>query len=133
MNPYVNELIASRRCAGDDRKVVCIGDSGQKGTDVYWCETIRQWVCVDLEAGAQTVTAEEIALVRLHEDADPLDGLRQRSLACDFEREKGLWLIDAAELEQLAGYGDALEVLWPSKPLVASHARATGSILFPSQ
>ena len=112
---------------------MCIGDSGQKGTDVYWCETIRQWVCVDLEAGAQTVTAEEIALVRLHEDADPLDGLRQRSLACDFEREKGLWLIDAAELEQLAGYGDALEVLWPSKPLVASHARATGSNLFPSQ
>ena len=61
MNPYVNELIASRRCAGDDRKVVLIGDSGQKGTDVYWCETIGQWVCVDLEAGAQTVTAEEIA------------------------------------------------------------------------
>ena len=65
MNPYVNELIASRRCAGDDRKVVLIGDSGQKGTDVYWCETICQWVCVDLEAGAQTVTVEDIALVRL--------------------------------------------------------------------
>jgi hypothetical protein len=61
MHPSVNELIASRRCAGDDRKVVLIGDSGQKGTDVYWCETIGQWVCVDLEAGAQTVTAEEIA------------------------------------------------------------------------
>jgi hypothetical protein len=41
--------------------------------------------------------------------------------------------IDAAELEPLAGYGDALEVLWSSKPVAVSHARATGSDLFPSQ
>jgi len=119
MNPYVNELMASRLCAGDDRKVVCIGDSGHKGTDVYWCETISQWVCVDLDNGGQAVTCEGIALVRLHEDADPSDSLQQWTLASDCEREKGLWLIDDSALPRLAGYGNALEILWLSKPVAA--------------
>ena len=48
-----------------------IGDSGQKGTDVYWCEETGKWICADLDFPGQTVTCEEIALVRLHEDADP--------------------------------------------------------------
>jgi hypothetical protein len=121
-HPYVNELIASYECEGDARKVVCIGDSGQKGTDVYWCEETGKWVCVDLDFPGQTVTCEEIALVRLHEDADPEEGISQRALACDFEREKGLWLIDAEELEELAvRYVAALEVLWSSKTQVVAH------------
>jgi hypothetical protein len=42
MSPYVNELMASRHCAGDERKVVCIGDSGQRGADL----TMRRALCV---------------------------------------------------------------------------------------
>jgi hypothetical protein len=58
--------------------------------------------------------AKEIALVRMDEDADPAAGLDDRALACDFEAEKALWLFDAAELDGLASYGDAIEVLWSS-------------------
>jgi hypothetical protein len=119
-NPYVSELIASSQCEGDARKVVCIRDSGQEGTDVYWCEASGKWVWVDLDHPPDTVACDEIALVRLHEDADPEDGIDQRALACDFEREEGLWLIDAEDLEQLVGrYGAALEVLWSSKTKAA--------------
>jgi hypothetical protein len=35
MNPYVEELTASRQGSGDERRVVCIRDCVQKGTDVY--------------------------------------------------------------------------------------------------
>ena len=116
MNPYVNELMASRLCAGDDRKVVCIGDSGHKGTDLYWCETIGRWICVSLDGVPLMMTAEDIALIRVHEDANPEDGVSQMAVACDCEREKGLWLIEAKDLAELAGrYGAALETLWCSK------------------
>jgi hypothetical protein len=116
MNPYINELIASRRCDGDERHVVLIGDSGQKGNDVYWCEPVGRWICVSLDAAPQMMTAEEIALVQLHEDANPEDGLSQLALACDCEREKGLWLIEAKDQGELADrYGAALETLWCSK------------------
>jgi hypothetical protein len=89
MNPYVNELIASRKCEGDDRRVVCIGDSGQKGTDVYWCQPAGRWICVGLDALPQIATAEEVALIRLHEDVDAEEGLNLRALASDCEREAG--------------------------------------------
>jgi hypothetical protein len=112
---YVSELIASRQKAGDERTVVSIADSGQKGTDVYWCEPIGKWICVSLDSMPQMVTSEDIALIQLHEDTDPEDGLSQRALASDCEREAGLWLIDAEDLEHLVGhYGSALEILWLS-------------------
>jgi hypothetical protein len=53
-------------------------------------------------------------LVRLDEDADPKAGLAQAALASDFERGEALWLIDAAKLDGLAAYGDAIKVLWSS-------------------
>ena len=115
MAAYVSELILSRKCKADEREVVCFGDSGQKGTDIYWCDTIGRWVCVTLEPEPRLATAKEIALVRMHEDADPKE-LEQRALACDFEREQALWIISAAILEDLAAaYGDALKVLWSSE------------------
>jgi hypothetical protein len=122
MKPYVSELVASHECEGAARKVVCIGDSGQKGTDVYWCEPIGRWVCVDLEEPSRLVTCEEVALIRLQADANPEDGVSQRALASDFEREDGLWLIDTEEMDRLAGrYGAALEVLWSSSTKAAAH------------
>jgi hypothetical protein len=115
-HPYVSELIASRQCDGDERSVVCIGDSGQRGTDVYWCKPAGRWICVSLDALSQIATAEEVALIRLHEDVDAEEGLTLRALASDCEREAGLWLVDGDDLEQLASrYGAALEALWSSK------------------
>jgi hypothetical protein len=120
MNPYVNELIASRKCEGDDRRVVCIADSGQKGTDVYWCQPASRWICVNLDVLSQIATAEEVALIRLHEDVDAEEGLTLRALASDCEREAGLWLVDGDDLEQLASrYGADLEILWSSKDTAA--------------
>jgi hypothetical protein len=122
MQPYVNELIASRQRGGDERQVVCITDSGQKGTDVYWCEAAGRWICVVLDSVPQVVTAEEVALVRLHEDVDAEEGLSLRALASDCEREKGLWLLDTDDLEQMvARFGSDLEVLWTSKTTVSGH------------
>jgi hypothetical protein len=127
-SPYVEELTASRQCEGEERHVVCIGDSGQNGTDVYWCKTLGKWVCVSLDSVPQMVMTEDVALVRLHEDADPEDGLSQRSLALDCEREAGLWLIDLEDLpQQQARYGNALQVLWCSKPEAVSQGRASTS------
>jgi hypothetical protein len=114
MTAYSNELMASRKCMGEERKVVCIGDSGQKGTDVYWCAPLDQWICITLDQEPRLRTAKEIALVRMDEDADPEAGLTQRGLACDFEREEALWIVDAAELESLASHGDAIKVVWSS-------------------
>jgi hypothetical protein len=116
MKPYVKELIASRKCEGDERSVVSIGDSGQMGTDVYWCQRVARWICVSLDALPQVATAQEVALIRLHEDVDSEEGLSLRALASDCEREEGVWLVDGDDLEQLASrYGAALEVLWCSK------------------
>jgi hypothetical protein len=123
MNAHVKELMASRRCNADERKVVNIADSGQLGTDLYWCEPIGQWVIINLEPGPQIAIAREIALVRMDEDADPDKGLSQRALACDFEGEQALWIIDVAELDALAPYGNTIEVLWSSNP-EDSHYRA---------
>jgi hypothetical protein len=121
-DPYVSELTASYQCDGGTRKVVTIGDSGQKGTDVYWCEPIGKWVCMDLDRPSERVACEEIALVRLHEDADPEDGVTPHALACDFEREAGLWLIDAQNLQNVVTrYGPAVEILWASQPKAAVH------------
>ena len=65
---------------------------------------------------------QEVALIRLQADADPEDGVSQRALASDFEREDGLWLIDTEELDRLAArYGAAVEVLWSSSTKVAAH------------
>jgi len=115
-NPYVSDLASSRQCNGDERNVVSIGDSGQKGTDVYWCRTVGRWICVSLDSLPHMMMTEDVALVRLHEDANPEDGLSQVALACDCEREKGLWLIEGVDLEELADrYGAALETLWCSK------------------
>jgi hypothetical protein len=121
MQPYVDELIASRQSAGGERRVVCITDSGQKGADVYWCEPAGRWVCVVLDSVPQAVTAEDVALVRLHEDVDAEEGLSLRALASDCERVKGLWLLDGDDLEQMvARFGSDLEVLWASKAPVAA-------------
>jgi hypothetical protein len=113
MTAYINELMASRKCTGEERQVVCIGDSGQEGTDVYWCEPLGQWICIVLDEEPRLRTAKEIALVRMDEEADP-ERLVQTALASDFERDEALWLIDAANLDSLASYGDALKVVWSS-------------------
>jgi hypothetical protein len=42
MKIHVEELAESRRCQGDDRKVVWIGDSGTAGADVYWREPLSR-------------------------------------------------------------------------------------------
>jgi hypothetical protein len=57
--------------------------------------------------------AQDIALVRLHEDADP-DAIERWALACDFEDLKPLFVLDAARLTQLPSYGSLFEVLWTS-------------------
>ncbi len=55
------------------------------------------------------MTTENVALVRLHEDTNPEDGLSQVALASDCEREKALWLIEGDDLGELANrYGAAL-------------------------
>jgi len=126
MNAHARELMASRKCTGDERKVVTIADSGQKGTDIYWSEPISKWVIVNLEPSPRLTIAEEIALVRLHEDADP-DALGRRALACDLENEKAVFLVNAAHLADLTAYGPAMEVLWASTPMLrrAGLARAS--------
>jgi hypothetical protein len=42
MNAHAKELAASRRYGGDERRVVSVRDSGHKGTDIYWAESIWQ-------------------------------------------------------------------------------------------
>src|SRR5262245_61887332 len=113
MIAHVKELMTSRKCTGDDRLVVTIGDSGQKGTDIYWCEPLDRWVTVSLEPSPRLTVAEDIALVRLHEDADP-DAIERWALASDFEDLKPLFVLDAARLTQLPSYGSLFEVLWNS-------------------
>jgi hypothetical protein len=126
MNAHATELMASRRCQGDERKVVSIGDSGHRGTDIYWSEPIGKWVIVNLDPAPKLTAVKEIALLRLHEDADP-EALERLALACDFEGEKAIFVIDAAELADLTSYGTSIEVLWTSKPKVsrADLARAS--------
>ena len=58
MSPYVNELMVSRHCAGDERKVVCIGDSGQRGTDL----TMRRALCVVHSISTGLVVAIVLAM-----------------------------------------------------------------------
>jgi hypothetical protein len=115
MNAHAKELMASRRYSGDERKVVTIQDGGHRGADIYWAEPIGNWVIVKLEPSPQLTIAEDIALVRLHEDADP-DTLERVALASDFEGEKAVFVIDAARLSELTAYGPAIEVLWASTP-----------------
>jgi hypothetical protein len=120
MNAHARELMASRACTGDERKVVNIADSGQKGTDIYWSGPIEKWVIINLEPSPRLTVAEEIALVRLHEDVDP-DALGRRALASDLENEKAVFLINAAQLADLNAYGSSMEVLWASA-LTVRHA-----------
>jgi hypothetical protein len=115
MIAYINELMASRECVGEDRKVVCIGDSGQEGTDVYWCAPHGRWMCITLEEKPRFRTTKDIALVRMDEDTDPKAGLVQVVLASDCERGHALWLLEAEKLDRLAAYGDAIKVLWSSQ------------------
>jgi hypothetical protein len=110
MNAHAKELMASRKYSGDERKVVSIRDSGHKGTDIYWAEPLSKWVIVKLEPSPQLTIAEDIALVRLHEDSDP-DALERLALACDFEGEKAVFVIDAVRLAELTAYGPAMEIL----------------------
>jgi hypothetical protein len=126
MNAHARELMASRACTGDERQVVNIADSGQKGTDIYWSEPIGKWVIISLDPTPRLTVAEEIALVRLHEDADP-DALGLRALACDLESEKAIFLFNVAHLAELSAYGHSMEVLWTSTPKVrrADLARAS--------
>jgi hypothetical protein len=113
MIAHVKELTASRKCMGDTRQVVTIGDSGHKGTDIYWCEPLDRWIVVTLEPAPRLTAAEDIALVRLHEDADP-EAIERWALACDFEDLKPLFVLNAARLTQLPSYGSLFEVLWTS-------------------
>jgi len=113
MIAHVKELMASRKCRGDRRLVVTIGDSGHKGSELYWCEPLDQWVIVSLEQAPRLSVVQDIALVRLHEDADP-DAIARWALACDFEDVKPLFVLDAARLEQLPSYGSLFQVLWSS-------------------
>jgi hypothetical protein len=113
MIAHVTELMASRKCRGDHRLVVTIGDSGHKGTDMYWCEPLERWVFITLEPAPKLAVAQDIALVRLHEDADP-DAIERWALASDFEDLKPLFVLDAARLSQLPSYGSLFEVLWTS-------------------
>ena len=68
-----------------------------------------------LEPSPKLTIAEDIALVRFHEDTDP-DALESTALACDFENEKAVLVIDAARVAGLTAYGPAMEVLWASTP-----------------
>jgi hypothetical protein len=126
MNAHARELVASRACTGEERRVVHIGDSGQKGTDIYWSEPVGKWVIINLEPTPRLTVAEEIALVRLHQDADP-DAIAGRALACDLENEKALFLINAAQLADLTSYGPSMELLWASSPKARQASLALAS------
>ena len=127
MEAYVRELIASRQCVGDERKVIWVGDSGQPGTDVYWCEHASKWLFIELD-NFSVKCADEIALVRLEEDylGDP-EELNQSKLAWDWEGEKGMWLVDANDLPMLSGYGAALELVWQSGAVTDTPAVVDGA------
>jgi hypothetical protein len=73
---------------------------------------------VDLENQGTVHFADDIALVRLDEDADS-DQVEQSALARDLEGA-ALWLVDVRALSALAGYGDALKVLWCSDELLVA-------------
>jgi len=113
MIAHVKELMASRNCTGDQRMVVTIGDSGHKGTDIYWCDPLDRWIFVTLKPVPKLAVAQDIALVRLHEDADP-EAIERWALACDFEDLKPLFVLDAGRLAQLPSYGSLFQVLWTS-------------------
>jgi len=99
VNIHAEELAESRRCEGDDRKVVWIGDSATAGTDVYWCQPLSRWVLVELEKAGVVHFADDIALVRLDDDADS-GPMEQKALASDLEGD-ALWIVDAGDLERL--------------------------------
>jgi hypothetical protein len=124
MRDYVEGLAASQR-SGEERRVVWIGDSGQAGTDVYWCEPVSEWLAVDLDnLEAPLKRAEEIVLVQLSCDADP-GPIEGAMLARDCESEDGLWIVDSKALDSLQGlYGAALRVIWKSGRAVGSAWRA---------
>jgi hypothetical protein len=126
MNAHARELMASRACTGDERRVVTISDSGQKGTDIYWSEPVGKWVIINLEPGPRLTVADEIALIRLDEDADP-DAIGARALACDLENGKAVFLVNAAQLADLTAYGPSMEVLWASTPTVRRTGLARAS------
>jgi hypothetical protein len=124
MIAHVDELIASQQCTGKDRKVVWIGDGGQCGTNICWDHALGQWCFVDVENPSRPVKrADEIALVHLDGDADS-EKLNTLKLACDLEREDGLWVVDGSELGSLTTeYGTAIRVVWLSGgPLVVPKA-----------
>jgi hypothetical protein len=66
---------------------------------VYWREPLSRWVIVDLENQGAVHFADDIALVRLDEDADS-DQVEQRALARDLEGDP-LWLVDVHALGAL--------------------------------
>jgi hypothetical protein len=113
MIAHVKELTASRKCRGNSRLVVTIGGSSHKGTEMYWCDPLGQWIIIALEASPKLAVAADIALIRLYEDADP-DAIARWALACDFEDLMPLFVLDAARLGQLPSYGSLFEVLWTS-------------------
>ena len=93
MSPYVNELMASRHCAGDDRKVVCIGDSGQRGTDL----TMRRALCVVHSISAGLVVALVLAMAVEFGSAIvhpfPLDFDGSESAMCEHVKLYPQWVL----------------------------------------
>jgi hypothetical protein len=102
---YADALDDARR---KPEKFVRIRDGHDRGAGVI--HDGHNWWIVDLEHTTLT-KADRLALVRLNPPADPEEGLSQVTLACDLDGP-GIWLVDAGDLEDLAGYGDHLEIVW---------------------
>jgi len=111
MSAYIAKLEESKK--QEDNPIVCwIGDSGHRGTDVYWSEKMGQWVFVDLE-NRELRFADKIAVYRSEVDGDETGLNHADVLAVDFDGP-GLWLIGMDADEDPAPERDDVELIWES-------------------
>ena len=93
---------------------VIVRDGHHRGVLFAW--TGEVWIVVDLENRQWIGEYERLAVVTLHNEADPDNGLNQVCLACDLETPNGEWVLDAealAEIRHNETYNDDdLESLW---------------------
>jgi hypothetical protein len=106
------ELLRSRQ-AGSPYPV-WVGDGSHKGADIYYSERIRKWVVIALDVPGATFH-DSLAVVTLADGADAGEQLDQACLARDRDDTRGVWVVDADELDGLRGaFGEVLQVAWQS-------------------